>query len=185
MYIRSLECKAKHKQPCVLCNGLLRVAKVVDKEGFIQLSEAFKLAFPSQTYRTNIARERFLQMPLACIRFGELKAGNSCWYLVAFVEGVDYDKFACFTDALLANKTTTSKISKSEIRALVGLAQSDRERELIKCSVFKASGLTPTAARRHFGFDSMNERSKRLQSVMSLLTYLLQQRTKRYYLLWA
>ena len=167
IYIRSLKCKTKHKQPCLLCSGLLRVAEVVDKEGFIQLSEAFKLAFPSQAYRTNSARERFLQMPLACIRFGELKAGNSSWYLVAFLKGVDYDKFACFTDALLANKTaTTSKISKSEIRALVGLAQSDHGRELIKCSVFKASGLTPTAARRHFGFDSMNERNKRLHSVI-------------------
>lgn len=149
MYVRSLKCKAKHGQPCLSCNGLLKVAEVVHKEGFVKLSDAFKLAFPTQSYRTNIARERFLQMPLACVRVGDLKAGNSSWYLVAFMEGVDYDKFANF---LLMNKatTSTSRISKSEIRALVQLAQSDRERELIKCSIFKASGLTPTAARRHF-----------------------------------
>lgn len=104
-------------------------------------------------------------MPLACIRVGDPKAGNSSWYLVAFI-GVDYDKFSCFIDALLVNKTRTSKISKLDIAVLVGLAQSDRERELIKCSIFTASGLTPTAAHRNFGFDCMNERSKRLQSVI-------------------
>ena len=82
-------------------------------------------------------------MPLTCIRVGDPKAGNSSWYFVAFI-GVDYDKFSHFIDALLVNKTTTSKISKSDIAALVGLAQSDRERELIKCSIFKASGLTPS-----------------------------------------
>ena len=94
MYIRSLKCKSKHKQPCLLCSGLLKVAEVVNKDGFVKLSDAFALACPTQTYRTNTARERFLQMPLACIQVGDPKAGNSSWYLVAFVEGVDYDKFA-------------------------------------------------------------------------------------------
>lgn len=46
--------------------------------------------------------------------------------------------FSHFIDALLVNKTTTSKSSKSDIAALVGLAQSDRERELIKCSIFQS-----------------------------------------------
>ena len=125
MCIHSFKCKSKHKQPCLLCSGLLKVAKVVNKDGFIKLS--FVLAWPTQTYRTNIATEKFLQMPLACIRIGDPNAGNSCWYLIAYIERVDY-KFACF---LLANKTTSFKISKSDISELVGLAHSDRERVLI------------------------------------------------------
>ena len=50
MYIRSLKCKSKHKQPCLLCSGLLKVAEVVNKDGFVKLSDAFALACPTQTY---------------------------------------------------------------------------------------------------------------------------------------
>lgn len=96
------------------------------KEGFVRLSDTFKSAFSSQTYKSDIARQQFLQMSLACIQVGDPKMGNSCWYLVAFVEGVDYEKFACFAEALLATKTVLT-IHRSEIKALQGLAQSDRE----------------------------------------------------------
>ena len=138
---------------------MLKVAEAVANQGYIKLSDAFKFAFPSQTYKTDIARQRLLQIPLACIRLGDPKLGNSCWYLVAHVEGVNYSKFACFSEALLTNKTAAT-IQRSEIKALLGLAQSDRERELIRYSIFRASGATPSAARKNFGFDSMKERSK-------------------------
>ena len=100
-----------------------------------------------------------------CVRVGDPKQGTLCWYLLAFVEGVDYVRVACFIEAVLSTKSA-STIQKSEIKALLSLAQSEREQELIKCSIFKASGLTPTAARRNFGFESMNERSQRLQETI-------------------
>lgn len=51
-------------------------------------------------------------------------------------------------------------MSKNEIKKLLGLACSDREREVIRYSVFKSSGLTSTAARQHFGFQNMEDRSQ-------------------------
>lgn len=126
------------------------------------LSQAFKLAFPHQVYKTDTARQRFLQMPVACIRVGTPESGKVAWFLVEYVEGVDYVNFAHFAEALFtANKPSQSPcINKSEIKGLLGLAQSDRERELIRYSLFKASGLTSSGVRRHFGFEKMSERAR-------------------------
>ena len=125
---------------------MLSVAHSVIKEGYCMLSQAFKLAFPHQVYKTDIARQRFLQMPVACIRVGTPQSGKLAWFLVQYVEGVN---FAHFAEVLFtANKPSQSTgISKSGINALLGLAQSDMERELIRYSLFKASGLTSTGAR--------------------------------------
>ena len=49
---------------------------------------------------------------------------------------------------------------------LLGLAQSDRERECIQFAIFKASGMTATRARHHYGFDRMIERSSRVEEAM-------------------
>ena len=54
-------------------------------------------------------------------------------------------------------------IDREEIGAILSLAQSDRERELIKYTAFKASGLTATAAKRHLGFHNMTERCDKVQ----------------------
>ena len=52
------------------------------------------------------------------------------------------------------------------MKALLGLAQSDRERELIRYSVFKASGVSSTTARKSFGFEQMNHRAKCVESAL-------------------
>ena len=61
------------------------------------------------------------------------------------------------------NPTTLIGMDRNKIKALLGLATSDRERELIRCSVFKASGLTQTGARKHFGFEGMDTRAERVE----------------------
>ena len=150
IYTRCVHCQEKHIQPCSECTAMLNVAKSVATNGYCQLSSAYRSAFPLHTYKPDIARQRLLQMPLACIRLGDLKKGTSCWYLVEYVQGVDYVKFACFANAL--QDTTASRsltIDKGHVKALLGLARSDRERELIRYSVFKSSGLSATAARKN------------------------------------
>lgn len=41
-----------------------------------------------------------LQMPLACIRVGTPESGKAAWFLVEYVEGVNYTSFAHFSEAL-------------------------------------------------------------------------------------
>ena len=43
------------------------------------------------------------------------------------------------------------------------MASSDRERKLIKYSVFKTAALSATSARRQFGFDQIAERANAVE----------------------
>ena len=104
-------------------------------------------------------------MPLVCIRFGTPKDGTSLWYLVEYIEGVNYNGFACFAEALVHRVHSQPTSDKTDVKAILQLAQSDRERELFCYSVFKASGLSSTAART-FGFERMNDRSKVVESAL-------------------
>ena len=157
--VRKLHCKMHHKQPCMSCEAMLSIAETVSSSSFITLSEAFKAAFPKQKYKPDIARQRLLQMPLVCIHL-------DVWFLVEFVEGVDYKQFFHFVTALQSTKSSTTTISASEVKSILSLAQSDRERELLRYSVCKASGLSSTAARKVFGFQGMTERSHRVEQAI-------------------
>lgn len=79
------------------------------------------------------------------------------------IPGVDYEKLVNIFES--ATSTTSSQtISKSELQNLLTLAQSDREKELVRYTAFKASGLTASAARRQYGFDNMGERAARVEA---------------------
>ena len=112
--------------------------------------------------------QRFLQMPLTAVRVGKPQTGRSAWYLVEFVEGVDYVSFAHFSEAVFRFKTPSQPIGmgKNEVKALLGLAHSDRERELVRYSIFKTSGLTSTGARQKLGFERMYERTKQVEECL-------------------
>ena len=167
IFVRSIHCNTEHMQPCRECTAMLSIAKTVASDGYCRLSVSFKNAFPTLSYKADIARERVLQMPLACIRLGSPEKGTSSWFFVEYVEGVNYQKFACFAEALdCSESSSTPAIHRAEVKALLGLAQSDRERELIRYSVFKASGVSSTTARKSFGFEQMNHRAKCVESAL-------------------
>lgn len=155
---RGADCQNRHMQPCLECAALLSVANYVLQKGYCMLSKAFKMAFPTQQYKADIARQRMLQMPLTCIRVGTPESGTAAWFVVEYVEGVNYIIFAHFSEALFGagTRSQTVGIDRGEIKALLGLAQSDREREIIRYSIFKTSGLSSSAARQKFGFEKMH-----------------------------
>ncbi len=146
---------------------MISVAKCVLQNGYCQLSTAFRSAFPQLTYKTGDARQRLLRMPLACVRIGDLKKGSASWYLVEYVPGVDYVRFACFADAIYSTKHVQSPtMEKKELKALLTMAQSDRERELIRYSVVKTSWLSATGARKAYGLERMKERIRGVEGVI-------------------
>ena len=151
---RTIFCELHHKHPCTQCIPLLSIAKCVLENGHIQLSTAFKQAYPTQKYKTDIAISRLLRMPLICIKPHE----QNIWFLFEQVVGLDVLKFFHLTNALFCAKKVTSSLHKSEVQSIMSLAQSDRERELIRYSIFRASGLSYTGARKTFGFEGMKDR---------------------------
>ena len=83
-------CHTTHAHPCTKCSGLSSVASHVLEHGFYSLSEAYKTAFPHLHYRAQDALQLLLQMPLAGVRVGTPESGISAWYLLEYIEGVNY-----------------------------------------------------------------------------------------------
>ena len=167
---RSAVCIHKHSQPCQYCPPLLNVANTVLSDGFCTLREAFNAAFPTATYDITQAKRKFLQMPLVSIRIGKPSSGTSYTLLMERIHNVDYVRMSLILNALhVAHPQTVPVcgIDNSMVKQLLKLAQSDRERECIRYTVFKASGLTQTQARKKYGFEKMGKRARKVENVIS------------------
>ena len=99
-------------------------------------------------------------MPFAAVRVGTPKSGKSKWFLVEYIEGVNYISFAQFAEMIFQSTPSSTEvhIDKGKVKALLELACSDRERELIRYLLTKVSGLIPKSTRRYFGFEQMKKR---------------------------
>lgn len=108
-------------------------------------------------------------MPLVSVVIGDPAQGKSFTVLLECCQGVDYSKISLVMNGLSSACTSQSKpdIEKDCVKLLLGLAQSDRERECIRYSIFKASGMSATQARHHFGFDNMIERSAGVEKAIT------------------
>ena len=69
------------------------------------------------------------------MRIGTPKSSKAMWFLVEYIEGVNYVSVAQFGEAVFRSASSSREISfdKSKVKALLQLASSDRERELICC----------------------------------------------------
>lgn len=67
---------------------------------------------------------------------------------------VNYSTIQQFIDRVIVSKGTAAILDKRVLTALLGLATSDRDRQLIRYTAYHASGLSKTAARKQFGFRS-------------------------------
>ena len=139
------------------CSGLQTVAKDILENGYAIMSTVYCKAFPSKQYKADIAKRLLLQMPLVVIRAGDAESGVSAVYLLEHVQGVNYIKLQQFVDQLFAKKGATVSLSKQMLSALLGLATSDRERQLIHYTAYNASGLSKSAAQTPFGFQDMGK----------------------------
>ena len=103
-------------------------------------------------------------MHVVAIRIQEPSSGRAEIHITELISGVDYLKLGHFLNACANKKSTpTPSISKAELKKLLHLAQSHKERELVRYTAFRASGLTKTGARKHFGFENLPECVARLE----------------------
>ena len=140
---------------------MINAAKIVLHEGISPLSRVFKSVFPNATYHSGNAKRRLLQMPLVamCIQ-NEL-------FLIEKIEGLKYPLLVSFLQGKLSRSQVQQGITKDELKQLLTLAKSDRERECIQYAVFRASGISQTKARQQFGMENMYERSAHVEACIS------------------
>ena len=149
-----------HSPSCTSCASLISIAEDVLKNGFVVLAKAFRSAFPSIIYHTCSAKRRVLRMPLAAVRVGAPESGVSEVYLFEYVNGLNYNQFLCLLNTFHIEKTSKRlSMTKQQLRSVLSLAQSDREREIIRYTAVVSSGLSATAARKHYGNATQNQKS--------------------------
>lgn len=109
-------------------------------------------------------------MPLATIRVQEPSSGRAEVHVMELINGVNYIKIGHFLTACAAKKSTPSpSLSRPALKQLLQLAQSDREREY---TTYKASGLTVTGARRHYGLENMSARALGVEKCVQEVKYI-------------
>ena len=164
---RAEHCRNTHEEPCCKCQGLLKVGSNVLQNSYCVLSDAFRTAFPHTKYTAERARRALLQIPLVAVRIGNPCEGNAYTILMEKYQGVDYTKISRVLEALAStSKKPDVNLSKSCAKMLLALASSDREREVLRYTICKASGVSQSEARRKFGFESMSERINKVDHVL-------------------
>lgn len=156
---RRTVCTQKHPPTCVECDCLLMVAQNIADNGYVTMSEAFRRSFPDIKYTAEIARRKFLQMPLVV---GDPSSGTSCSYLLEHQPGTDYNAI----HQILSVQKEPSKqpgITKASLREILSLAQSDRERELIRYTAYVSGQFSQTSARKLLGLDNMKRRTAEIE----------------------
>ena len=111
-------------------------------------------------------------MPLACIRV-VYRAGVSECFLIENYPNTNYTSIQSLIKSVMQKNTSSNsnQISKDVVKSL-NLCQSDRERECLRYTVFKASGLSATQVCERYGFQSMNKRSKVVEDALHHAKYI-------------
>lgn len=155
-------CTDKHEPDCMECDSLVEIAQSIINNGYIIMSEAFRKSFPGIKYSAEIARRKLFQLPLVSITVGDPSSGESCCYLLENRPGTDYN---AIHQILSAQKKTSKEpgITKEALRDIMLLAQSDREKELIRYTAFVSGRFSQKSARKKLGLDDMNCRTAEVE----------------------
>ena len=145
---------------------MLSVAQRIEQNGWEKLGVSFINTFPDVSYTPHYARRRFLQMPLVCIRVDYKPGVHEC-FLLESVPGVNYQNFIhLFEAATRHTPPHSTSLSKQELKSLLSVCKSDRERACMRYAVFKASGFSATHARKQFGFQNISKQAKDVEDAL-------------------
>ena len=86
-----------------------------------------------------------------------------------YIAGIDYCQLLENVQTLYTQGgeecIAKTAMSKDQLKSILQLACSDRERECIRYAVYKSSGLSTSGVRRHYGLENMDIRSEKIDSV--------------------
>lgn len=157
-----------HQSQCKSCPKMLAVAELVMAEGYLYLSRAFHIVSPGTKYTAERARRRLLRMPLVSVCMGDPIKGMSSTLVLEHSLGVDYLKMSLVINRIATVSSKCPQVPERQlVKALIGFAQSDRERECIKYAIFKSSGMSATKIRRLYGIEKMNEHASWVDSAIA------------------
>ena len=157
-------CILYHEQTCTNCNNMIKAAQMILSRGICDISEVFRHAFPDSTYCSSSAKSRLLQMPVMAVRIGSPSSGTSVLKVIELHPHVDPKMIQLYLNSMKSMFSSTSSVSsppmqKEHFKEVLAFAQSQREREVLSYAVFKASGMSASRARKHFGLENIAHRA--------------------------
>ena len=84
-----------------------------------------------------------------------------------YTSGVDNTKVALLLQRAIHQGTQSFTISKQELRMLLSVAQTQRERQLVSYGIVKSLGLSSKSAKHHFGITRVPNRIARVQQTIT------------------
>ena len=160
-------CLLQHTSNCTKCTKLMHAARIILSEEVCSLSSVFHTVFPGVSYSSSVARQRLSKLPLAFILVGEVSSGCSEVKIVEKTPHLDYKKLQKLMElARTQNSSTSVSLTKSNFHKLLSFAQSRREKETLTYAVYKASGMSATAARKSLGVENLGERVKAVEDAV-------------------
>ena len=103
---------------------MLRIAKMVQENGFASLKEAFTSCFPEVTYNP-VHAGWLLQMPLTCLRIDYDNGTPEC-SLVEHLTGCNYASLqGLMKNVMQKNRSVEVSLSKDDRKSLLSLCTSD------------------------------------------------------------
>lgn len=160
--VASVVCAEKHQPAGSLCSceGLIKVARCIEQEGWMNLKEAFILSSPGRVYSSVHARQKLLQMPLAAIAVGNQKQGTRRLFLVRKQQFFNYKIFQSLQSTLVESQKEC--MSKEQMKKLLNLADSEAEKDRLRFAVVRGAGISTEKARSVYGFHDMTTRTKKV-----------------------
>ena len=107
-------------------------------------------------------------MPLVIIHCGSSDSGKCELFVMEHIAGIDYVQIAEFLESTKQQAFTSILLNKPEFTQLLGVAQTERERQCISYCIDKSLGLSFKSARRHFGFNRMAQCIARMDKCISM-----------------
>ena len=164
---RATYCELQHcKKPCI-CKPMIQAALIIIEKGIHSVSSLYRTIFPDQVYQSQHAKRKLLQMPLVIIRCGSSHSGKCELFVMEHIAGIDYVQIAKFLESTKQQASTSILLNKPEFTQLLGVAQTERERQCISYCIYKSLGLSFKSARRHFGFNRMAQRIARMDKCIN------------------
>ena len=148
--------------PCERCGQLLKVANKIIDDGYIKLTEAFRMCNPNIQYKSHNAKRKLLQMPLRAIKI--TVNNTNTIYLVSKTSNLRLVRSLLMKIENVESDTTC--MSKDAVSHLLNLAESDAERERIVFAISGSSGYSNTKLRKTYGFERLTERCQRIQNAL-------------------
>ena len=146
---------------------MIQAALIKIEKGIHSVSSLYRTVFPDQAYQSQIAKRKLLQMPLVIIRCGSSDSGKCELFVMEHIAGIDYVQIAEFLESTKQQASTSILLNKPEFTQLLGVAQTERERQCISYYIYKSLGLSFKSARCHFGFNRMAQRIARIDKCIN------------------